>query len=136
MWIGQTTPSKTKRFFNIIYTLWWPPVKTGGFVVNGVYIMGTHTNIGFERWLRLTRRGCARHPLFASRKEGFERFPFNYLTKYQSTTFQTPLSGEAEERVPLAKGGLAGESSTPGYLRHFPTITGHRFIAKNSISRA
>jgi hypothetical protein len=36
--------------------------------------------LGFERWLRLTRRGCARHPLFGfTRKRGLKIYYIIYL---------------------------------------------------------
>jgi hypothetical protein len=78
--------------------------------------MGRQTNIGVERWRRLTRLRCAGHPLFGfagkrDLKSYYLRFANLLISK-----LQTPLSTVGEERV----AGVAspGESSTPWSLRH------------------
>jgi putative alpha-1,2-mannosidase len=71
-----------------------------------------YTKIGFERWLRLTRRGCARHPLFGfAGKRGLKIYYLFFLSNILVFSVQAPLYTAGEERV--AGAASPGESSPP-----------------------
>jgi hypothetical protein len=74
-----------------------------------------------ERWLRLTRRRYARHPLFTCGGKRGLNIDYQSVINMQVIYFQAPLYGEAEERV----AGVAspGEYSPP----QIGTLDGSKF---------